>query len=134
MGILSSIAVLSTQFSLIIGVILSRTLGSLCTSLDSVINVWCILLSFGHNDKMNKVYNGICGRCHACFGWKECLLCFACNCICSVSKKDASRRKEDEDETGPSSVVTGDTTATMNGDGAATTAKSGVVTLTQMEG
>ena len=111
--LLSVIAVITTQLSLIVTIVLS--FGTLWTSLDSVINVWCILLSFGHSQKLNKVYNAICGRMHACFGWNQCLLCFACNCWCAVVQVPRTRTIHSEsnviEETRPSSI-TGDTTTT----------------------
>merc|ERR1712113_619676 len=106
--------------------------GPFWTSLDSVINVWCILLSFGHSDKLNKVYNGICGRCHACFGWKQCLLCFACNCCLPVPQvsNDVVQKKESE-ETQRSSI-TGVTTTT---DGTMTVVKPNKAqSITKKEG
>eukprot|EP01084_Bolivina_argentea_P077209 139989_1 len=79
---LSFIALFSTQFNLLMCVILG--LGMLWIVLDSVINAWCVLFTFTQNNKCyGIIYNKL--LMNICMGYK-CLLCYSCNCFCKVNK------------------------------------------------
>ena len=131
--LLSVIAVGTSQLSLMMTVICS--FGSLWLSLDSAINAWCILLTFGHNKRLERVYNGICGRCHGCCAWNHCLLCFACNCCCSVVKITDKPDAEKKTNAGSKSKENaGTVVSSINADGiVSTAAHSNIITLTQMD-
>eukprot|EP01084_Bolivina_argentea_P313247 542438_1 len=70
-NLLGIIAILTTQFSLIISTFFP---GNLWTIIDSMANCWCILLMFQH---YNKIFDCLC-QCLLCFISDECLTICAC--------------------------------------------------------
>jgi len=125
--LLSFIAIITTQISLIVTIILS--FGSFWLTLDSAIAAWCVLLTFGHNKRLVNVYNLLCGRCHGCFRG-NCLLCFACNCCCSVAKNRAKANSKSSQHTTTTDIST--MASSMTGD--STTTDSTTITTIKVNG
>eukprot|EP01084_Bolivina_argentea_P077210 139996_1 len=95
---LSFIALFSSQFSILMSIILG--LGAVWVIIDSAINGWCVLFTFTQNN--NKCYGIIYNKLlmNICMGYK-CLLCYSCDCICKVNKilknaKTAENKSEKE--------------------------------------
>merc|ERR1712129_325746 len=98
-------------------------------------------MGFGHNTRLVTVYNGLCGRCHGCFRG-NCLLCFACNCCCSVQKNrpkansKSSQHTMTTDISTMASSITGDSTTTdetVSTVRPAGESKSGIITKMEVE-
>eukprot|EP01084_Bolivina_argentea_P258163 435124_1 len=80
-SILTFIALFTTQISLILMIVIG--VSTMWVSIDSIINIWCIMLMFSVH---TSLYSKICSKAESCISYK-CLLCYSYHCCYPIKRE-----------------------------------------------